>query len=171
MQTPEKLLSKAAQKIAKWYRAECSYQLLPNGFILKMNGDSQLLPTIGVVGEQLIGSQDDFDAFLNLLGYEAQVERVLFDASKVKHILDAGWSGKFWQKPSAADVAGKTDLAVNTVPYRTAGKIGAIALVLVAAVSQEKPRQMVKGMKGLFKHHDNMDTDPQPSLYRRDLRK
>jgi len=147
MQTPEKILASAARKIAKWFRAQCSYQLLPNGFILKMNGDSQLLPTIGVVGEQLIGSQDDFDAFLDLLGYEAQVERVLFDPSKVKFILDSGWSSKFWRKPSAADVSGKNDLAVNTVPYRTAGKIGAIALVLVAAVSQERPRQIVKAMK------------------------
>ena len=73
MQTPEKILASAARKIAKWYRAECSYQLLPNGFILKMNGDSQPLPTIGVVGEQLIGSQDDFDAFLDLLDVAAAV--------------------------------------------------------------------------------------------------
>jgi hypothetical protein len=151
MQTPEKILASATRKIAKWYRAECSYQLLPNGFILKMNGDSQLLPTIGVVGEQLIGSQDDFDAFLDLLGYEGQVERVMFDPSKVKFILDAGWSGKLWRKPTADNVAGKTDLAVSTVPYRTAGKIGAIALVLVAAVAQERPHQMVKRVKNFLR--------------------
>jgi hypothetical protein len=151
MQTPEKILASAARKIAKWYRAECSYQLLHNGFILKMNGDSRLLPTIGVVGDQLIGSQDDFDAFLDLLGYEAQVERVLFDPSKVKYVLDAGWCFKVWTKPTERQVLGQEELEILANTNRCRGKVGAISLALMLAVRHEGRRRIGRAAFGLFR--------------------
>ena len=144
----EKALSKATRKIAKWNKDKCSYQVLPNGFILKMHGDATMLPTIGVVDDQLIGAQDDFDMFLDMLGYEGQVERVLFDPSKVKFILDAGWSGKYWRKPTPkqtlTDTQGeRADFVVDTIPVRLPSKISAIALILIAA-SQQSSRRKIK---------------------------
>jgi hypothetical protein len=151
MEKAERELGKACNKLAKWFRQECQYQKLPTGFIVRMAGDSVNVPTIGIVDEQLIGAQDDFDMFLDLLGYEAQVERVLFDPTKVKFILDAGWSGKFWRKPTPGQVAERDDFVVDTIPIRMPSKVSAIAVALIAATEREGKRRIVNKVLHPFK--------------------
>lgn len=146
MHIAEKELAKACRKIAKWKRGNCLFQVLPTGFILKMAGDSEMVPTIGVVNEQLVGAQDDFDMFLDLIGYEGQVERVLFDPSRVKFILDAGWSGKYWMKPTPAQIKG-ADFVVDTIGTRFPQKVSALAIILIAAVHREGHRRLLHPFK------------------------
>lgn len=141
MHATEKLLEKSCRKIARWFRDKVVIEMLPTGFILKLVSESQMTPTIGIVNEQLIGAQDDFDFFIDLMGYEVQTERVLFDPTKARFILDAGWSGKYWRKPSPEDVAGKTDLLVDTLGSRLPTKTSAIAVLLMSVVEREKRRR------------------------------
>ena len=142
MHQAEKELVKAMRKIAKWYRIETMYQVLPTGSILKLNSDSQMTPTIGIVGDQIVGAQDDYDIFIDLLGYEGQVERVLFDPTKAKFILDAGWSGKFWRKPTKGQIENEEDFVVDAIAVRLPVKIAALAVVLIAIVERESRRRL-----------------------------
>ncbi len=137
MHVAERELGKACERMAKWYRDRVRFRKIADGFLLSLNMEGEMIPTIGVSGQNLVGAQDDFDIFLDLLGYEAQVERVLFDPSKVKFILDAGWSGKYWRKP-AKDNIDKSDLVVDAIGARLPSKISALAICFIAAVGRER---------------------------------
>lgn len=133
MKAAEKELAKTCAKLMKWCPGKVMFQKIPEkGFILKMAGDSEMVPTIGVIGDQLIGSQDDFDMFLELVGYEAQTERVLFDPERRRFIMDAGWTAKFWKLDQERE-----NFVIDTIGNRVPSKVAAIALALIAAVSRE----------------------------------
>lgn len=131
---PEKELRKAAIKLAKKFPADCRIQLLPSkgGFLLIASGEGQFVPTIGVQEDQLIGAQDDFDHFLDLLGYEAQVERVLFDPMLQRYALQRGWAGKFWKTEQKAE-----NFTVDAIASPVNSKVGAMAVCLISAVMRE----------------------------------
>ena len=118
------------------------HRLPYSGFLLAMHGTTQTVPTIGILDDQLIGAQDDIDIFLDLMGYEGQVERVLFDPTRAKFILDAGWSGKFWQKPSKIQVSGDKEFVVDTLGSRLPTKVSALAVLFIAAVEREGKRRV-----------------------------
>jgi hypothetical protein len=143
---PEKELRKACGKIAKWHEGVVSIVLLPTGgFILKAHGDAEILPAIGIEGENLIGSQDDFDFFFDVIGYEAQVEKVNFNPTKMKFVKEVGWTSKYWKKSQPSD-----DFVVDTVGELFPHKISAIAIALIAAVTRESRHRMKRAVLGRF---------------------
>lgn len=146
MHAAEKSLAKTCHKLAKWFPEQCKFQVLPNGFLLTLHGDSEFTPAIGVVDGSLVGALDAYDAFLDMLGYECQIERVLFDAERMRFILDAGWSAKYWRKPTPKQLVDQSDFTVDAVAIRMPVKITAMALVLISAVSQESKRRLVKAL-------------------------
>lgn len=146
MHAAEKKLSKTCHKLAKWFPEQCRYQVLPNGFLLTLNGDSEFTPAIGVVDGGLVGALDAYDAFLDMLGYECQIERVLFDPERAKFILDAGWSAKYWRKPTPKQLVDQSDFMVDAVAIRMPVKITAMALVLIAATDAEGKRRLWKAV-------------------------
>jgi len=156
MHKAELELGKACRKIAKWYPDKVAFQKHDQGFILKLHGDQQMVPTIGVMNGQLIGAQDDYDIMLDVIGYEAQIERVLFDAERKTFILDAGWSGKYWPKPEqqtqvslTATEEGKRDFMVDTIGVRLPHKITALAVCLIAATVRHGRKRLGKKLMSL----------------------
>lgn len=144
MHSVEKKFRKTCEKIAKKHVGSCSFRVLPIGFTLSMAGDSEMVPTIGLVNDDLVGSLDDFDAFLDLVGYESQIERVLFDPERARFILDAGWSGKYWRKPTEANVERREDFVVDTIGTRLPSKISVAVVMLIAAVERDSRFSLLK---------------------------
>lgn len=151
MHAAEKALAKACQKVAKWYPDKVRFQKLPSGFLLTVHGDSEFAPTIGVVEQQLVGALDSYDVILDILGYECQIERVLFDPDRVRFVLDAGWSGKYWLKPTPKQIAAQADFSVDTIGSRMPAKISAEAVILMAVVQKESLRRPVRAVKAIMK--------------------
>lgn len=154
MHKAEVELAKACRKMMVWFPGQVRFEKHEKGFILKLHGDSEVVPTIGVIDGQIIGAQDDFDIMLDIIGYEAQVERVLFDAERKTFILDAGWSGKYWKKPETetqktltATEEGKRDFMVDTIGVRLPHKITALAVCFIAAVSRYKRQHFYARLK------------------------
>jgi hypothetical protein len=146
----EKKFGQACEKLAKGFPDKVRLQRLQDGFILKTIGDAEMLPTIGVVGQDLIGSLDDFDIFLDILGYECQIERVNFDPEKARYILDAGWTGKYWKKPTEAQVKG-ADFVVDAIENRLPTKISVAAIIFIAAIARDSRFAVLKAVKNVFK--------------------
>jgi hypothetical protein len=131
-------LQKASRKIAKWYPGQVTYRARIDGFTCVIGAG----PTIGFVDNDLWGAQDDFDEFLDLLGFEGQAERVLFDPTRAKFVLDAGWSGKFWRKPTDTE-----EVCVTTIADRFPYKISVSVVMLILATQSETRRRVWEKIK------------------------
>lgn len=146
MHAAEKALRKACHKLATWHPESCRLQIAEDGFILQLHGDSEFVPAIGVMGDQIVGALDSFDAFLDVAGYECQIEKVLFDVTRSQFVVDAGWSGKYWLKDQ-----GKENFTVDTIGNRMPAKITAMCLVFIAAIERESRRRTKNAVKKFLK--------------------
>lgn len=153
MHAVEKALRKSCSKIAKWYPDKCALTLMPDGFLLKMHGDSQFTPTIGVIKDDVIGAMDDYDMFLDMIGWECQAERVLFHPERKRFVLDAGWGAKLWRKPEqetqktlTATEEGEHDFMVDAIASRMPTKLAATVLALIVAQQRESTRRIKRAL-------------------------
>jgi hypothetical protein len=141
---------KAARKIAEYKRNDVRFEILPNrGWLLKMMGDSEFVPAIGMVDDNLIGSQDDVDTFAALLGFEFQVERVLFDAEKAGFRLNAGWAAKYWEMPGEMPNEHQS-FPVDAIVDAAQTKMAASLMALMGIVDRYRMKRFKDRVKRLM---------------------
>lgn len=142
-------LRNACQKVAKMHRDAVRFQVMDGGeFLLSMLGDSEIVPRIGWVDGDLIGSLDDINEFAALIGYEMQIEKVLFDPEKMKYVCGAGWSGKIWRKDSMV-VGG--DPVVESLEAMFPSQIAAATLLFIACVKGASWQHTKDVVKSVFR--------------------
>jgi hypothetical protein len=91
--------------------------------------------TIGIeYGKSVLGGQDGVDHFMGLLGYQGQVERVLFDPEKMRYVITRGWTCKVWP------VENEEDTEVTALAEATATK-GTAAMMMLAVAAKEHRRK------------------------------
>lgn len=101
--------------------------------------------TIGMeYGKSVLGGQDGVDYFMGLLGYQGQVERVLFDPEKMRFVIARGWVSKVWP------IDAEEDAEVAALAEATASKATAAMLMLASAAKEHRRKNTLMYRAGRY---------------------
>ena len=98
---------------------------------------------IGIQDDYPTGAMDWWLHAINMMGYEAQVNRLTFNPEKQRMVLDPYWSGAFWRK----DVKEEHEVDVASGMYET--PYAALTALFVMIVQRERRRRFGRKLKSL----------------------